>query len=76
MCTGYHHNFVFLEESLKLKNSGRLWAEDLYMGVVFVRNPKLMYLGMQAQYFSFMMFEIQSHFVMNLVLKKLSLPTL
>lgn len=61
---------------MKLKNSGRLWAEDLYMGVVFANNPKLMYLGMQAQYFSFMMFEIQSHYVKNLILKKSTIPSL
>jgi trimethylamine monooxygenase len=44
------------------------------MGVVFINNPKLMYLGMQAQYFSFMMFEIQSHFAKSLILNKLKLP--
>ena len=34
-----------------------------------------MYIGMQAQYFSFMMFDIQSHFVRNVVLGEVNLPT-
>ena len=59
---------------MKLKNSGKLWSDDLYMGVAFIKNPKLMYVGTQAQYFSFMMFEIQSHFVKSLILKKFQLP--
>lgn len=68
MCTGYMHNFTFLEQKLRLKNSTKLWSDDLYMGTVFVDNPKLMYIGMQAQYFSFMMFDVQSHFVRNVIL--------
>ena len=40
------------------------------MGIALVENPKLMYIGMQAQYFSFMMFDIQSHFVRNVILGK------
>ncbi len=40
------------------------------MGTIFVDNPKLMYIGMQAQYFSFMMFDVQSHYVRNVILGK------
>jgi len=75
MCTGYVHNFTFLSQELRLQNCSKLWSDDLYMGVVFVNNPKLMYLGMQAQYFSFMMFDIQSHFVRNTILQKSTLPS-
>jgi len=75
MCTGYVHNFTFLSESLRLKNSSKLWANDLYMGVALVENPRLMYVGMQAQYFSFMMFDIQSHFVRNVILGTAQMPS-
>ncbi len=46
------------------------------MGVVFIKNPKLMYIGTQAQYFSFMMFEIQAHLVKSLILQNVKIPSL
>lgn len=45
------------------------------MGVALVENPRLMYVGMQAQYFSFMMFDIQSHFVRNVILGTTQMPS-
>lgn len=76
MCTGYVHNFTFLEESLRLKNSSKLWSDELFMGVVYIDNPQLMYVGTQAQYFSFMMFDIQSRFVKNIILGPYKLPSI
>jgi trimethylamine monooxygenase len=46
------------------------------MGVAYINNPQIMYIGMQAQYFSFMMFDIQSHFVKNIILHKTKLPSI
>jgi len=47
-CTGYKHNFSFMEQSLRLDRlvSGRLlcWPE-LYKAIVWKTNPGLMYLG-------------------------------
>lgn len=34
-----------------------------------------MYIGMQAQYFSFMMFDIQSYLIRDFVLEKFKLPS-
>ena len=57
--TGYLHHFPFLPEELKLKTTNRLWSLDLYKGIFWENNPKLMYLGMQDQFYTFNMFDAQ-----------------
>ncbi|HUM08761.1 MAG TPA: NAD(P)/FAD-dependent oxidoreductase, partial [Acidocella sp.] len=56
ICTGYQHHFPFLPDELRLKTNNRLWPLGLYKGVVWEKNPKLLYLGMQDQYYTFNMF--------------------
>jgi trimethylamine monooxygenase len=55
MCTGYIHHFPFLPDALRLKTINRLWPLGLYKGVIWQNNPKLMYLGMQDQFYTFNM---------------------
>ena len=57
MCTGYVHHFPFLPDELRLKTENRLWTAGLYKGVVWQKNPKLMYIGMQDQFYTFNMFD-------------------
>jgi hypothetical protein len=47
LCTGYRHWFPFIEDNLRLRTNNVLYPPDLYKGVVWTGNPKLMYLGMQ-----------------------------
>ena len=47
MCTGYVHKFPFIEDDLRLECQNRLWIQDLWKGVVWNKNPNLLYLGMQ-----------------------------
>ena len=54
LCTGYRHYFPFIEESLKLRTKNVLYPENLYKGVFWAQNPKLMYLGMQDLYCKFL----------------------
>ena len=64
LCTGYLHHFPFMADELRLRTSNRLAAADLYKGVVFVHdNPKLFYLGMQDQWYTFNMFDAQAWYV-------------
>lgn len=74
LCTGYQHHFPFLTSDLKLKTNNRLWPSDLFMGVVWEKNPKLFYLGMQDQYYTFNMFDAQAWYVRDIILGRLTLP--
>lgn len=74
LCTGYIHHFPFMEESLCLRTANRLATADLYKGVVWVDNPKLFYLGMQDQWYTFNMFDAQAWYVRDIILGKIDVP--
>ncbi len=75
LCTGYQHHFPFLPDGLRLKTNNRLWPLGLYKGVVWEKNPKLIYLGMQDQYYTFNMFDAQAWFARDVILGKIKLPS-
>ena len=75
LCTGYKHHFPFLPDDLRLKTANRLATNDLYKGVVYVHNPKLFYLGMQDQWFTFNMFDAQAWWVRDAIMGKIKIPT-
>ena len=75
LCTGYLHHFPFLEEELKLKTSNLLWPLNLYKGIFWESNPKMMYLGMQDQFYTFNMFDAQAWYARDFILGKISLPS-
>ncbi|MCJ0907486.1 NAD(P)/FAD-dependent oxidoreductase [Rhodococcus sp. ARC_M6] len=74
LCTGYQHHFPFLPDHLKLKTKNRLYPRDIYKGIFFQDNPKLMYLGMQDQYFTFNMFDAQAWYARDVILGRIELP--
>jgi trimethylamine monooxygenase len=74
LCTGYRHYFPFLPDDLRLKTANRLATADLYKGVVYVHNPKMFYLGMQDQWFTFNMFDAQAWWVRDVILGRIALP--
>ena len=74
LCTGYKHHFSFLPESLRLKTGNRLWPLGLYQGIFWEDNPKLMYLGMQDQWYSFNMFDAQAWYARDVILGRIALP--
>lgn len=75
LCTGYLHSFPFLESELKLQTTNRLWPLNLYKGVVWENNPRLFYLGMQNQYYTFNMFDAQAWYVRDVILGRIFLPS-
>lgn len=76
LCTGYQHHFPFLAEELRLKTSNRLWCDDLHKGVFWPGcDQKLMYLGMQDQWFTFNFFDAQAWYARDVVLGKIALPS-
>jgi trimethylamine monooxygenase len=75
LCTGYLHHFPFLPDSLRLKATNRLWPLDLYMGVAWEANPKMMYLGMQDQFYTFNMFDAQAWWARDAIMGRIVLPS-
>ena len=76
LCTGYLHHFPFMDNALKLKTDNRLWPLNLYQGVVWEDNPKLMYLGMQNQFYTFNMFDAQAWYARDVIMGRIQLPSL
>lgn len=74
LCTGYQHYFPFLPEDLRLKTANRLWPANLYKGVVWQDNPRLFYIGMQDQFYTFNMFDAQAWYVRDIILGRIKLP--
>lgn len=74
-CVGYQHSFPFLEDSLRLKTKNRLYPGSLYKGIFWLPNPKLMYLGMQDQFYTFSMFDVQAWYARDVMLGRIALPS-
>ena len=74
LCTGYLHHFPFMEDKLKLRTANRLATADLYKGIVWVNNPKLFYLGMQDQWYTFNMFDAQAWYARDIMLGRIPVP--
>lgn len=76
MCTGYLFHFPFLPDELRLQTHNCLYPANLYKGIFWQPNTKLIYLGMQDQYFTFNMFDAQAWYVRDVMLGKIKLPEL
>ena len=74
LCTGYQHHFPFMADDLRLRTKNRLAAADLYKGVAWVHNPKLFYVGMQDQWFTFNMFDAQAWYARDVILGRIQVP--
>lgn len=74
MCTGYLHHHPYLHDDLRLVSSNRLYPPNLYKGVLWVDNPKLIFLGMQDQYYTFNMFDAQAWYARDVILGEIQVP--
>jgi trimethylamine monooxygenase len=75
LCTGYLHHLPYMQDPLRLQTKNRMWVQNLYKGVVWEDNPKLFYLGMQDQYYTFNMFDAQAWYARDVILGRLKLPS-
>ena len=75
LCTGYKHHFPFMPDALRLKTANRLCSDSLYRGVVWEANPKLFYLGMQDQWYTFNMFDAQAWYARDVILGRQEIPS-
>ena len=74
LCTGYLHKYRFLPNELRLECNNRLYPPGLYKGVFWERQPRLAYLGMQDQYYTFNMFDAQAWLVRDVIMGRTELP--
>ncbi|MGE3229512.1 MAG: NAD(P)-binding domain-containing protein [Hyphomicrobium sp.] len=74
LCTGYLNHFPFMEDTLRLKSRNRLYPPSIYKGIFWWGNPKVMYIGMQDQYYTFNMFDAQAWYARDVVLGRIALP--
>ena len=74
LCTGYLHHFPFMEDGLRLRSANRLATADLYKGCVWNGDPRVFYLGMQDQWYTFNMFDAQAWFVRDVIMGRIGLP--
>lgn len=74
LCTGYQHSFPFMEDDLRLITRNRLYPDNLYKGVFWQDNPKMMYLGMQDQYYTFTLFDGEAWLARDYILGRFEMP--
>ena len=75
LCTGYLHHFPFMADDIRLQATNRMWTPDLYQGVAYEPNPKVMYLGMQDQFYTFNMFDAQAWWARDVIMGKITVPS-
>lgn len=75
LCTGYLHHHPFLPDDMRLTGANVLYPANLYKGIFWLDNPQLMYLGMQDQYYTFNMFDVQAWYARDVMMGKESLPS-
>jgi len=76
MCTGYLHSYPYLREELRLKSKNVLYPPGLYKGIVWQEggNNKLLYCGVQDQYYTYTMFDVCGMWAVKLMEGEIDLP--
>lgn len=73
-CTGYKNHYPFLPDGLRLRTKTSLYPPNIYKGLFWLDNPKLIYIGAQDQYYTFNMFDAQAWYARDVVLGRIALP--
>jgi trimethylamine monooxygenase len=63
-----------MADKLRLVTTNRLYPSNLYKGIFWQTQPRLMYLGMQDLALTLTMFEAQSYYARDFILGRLILP--
>lgn len=75
-CTGYLHHYPYLEDKIRLRCPNVLYPPYLYKGTVFTEGGcnRVMYIGVQDQYYTFTMFDVQAYWAIKYLTGKINLP--
>ncbi|MEN1929997.1 hypothetical protein WCE37_13535 [Luteimonas sp. MJ250] len=74
LCTSHQRHFPLLSDEPILRTSNRLYPRKLYKGVLWIDKPRLVYLGMQDQYYTFNMLYAQAWLARDVILCRSALP--
>jgi trimethylamine monooxygenase len=73
LCTGYVHSFPFLSSKIAIQpKANKLVLEQLYKGIFLEHCPRVMYLGMQDQWFTFSLFLGQATYMLQCIKQELT----
>ena len=73
-CTGYQYYFPFLPKHLRFESPNIAYPKGLYKGVILNDNPNIMFMAMQAQAFTYTMFDTEAFYLRDYVMGKIALP--
>ena len=74
-CTGYKHHFPFMTNDLRLHATNIVYPNHLYKGTILQGKERILYLGMQDQFYTFTMFDAQAWYARDYILGKIKLPS-
>lgn len=72
-CKPLQIHVVFFLYSIRLDAKNLLFLKHLYKGILLNTNPRVMYVGMQDQYYTFTMFDIQGCYARDYILGKIKI---
>ena len=74
-CTGYKHSYPFMDDPIRfkpMKNQG--YFKELYKGLVFIENPKILYLG-TFSVATLPMFDCQAYWALKYINGEIQIPS-
>lgn len=74
VCTGYKHYYPFLEQSLRYTGPDCLYPKNFYKGMFWINNPKLAYMGVAKNIFTFPLFDSQASYAAQVLAGKIEMP--
>ena len=73
-CTGYLLNYPFMDQKIRLESKSQIVPDMLYKCLTLIDNNQCFYLGMQAMPFTYLMTDIQSFYICDIILGHITLP--
>ncbi|XP_060581894.1 trimethylamine monooxygenase-like, partial [Ruditapes philippinarum] len=73
LCTGYKYSFPFMEDNLRLRSTLTMFPDNTYKGLLYFmgEDSRLFYMGLQDQYYSYTMFDVEAQWICKYILGKL-----
>ncbi|XP_060582515.1 trimethylamine monooxygenase-like [Ruditapes philippinarum] len=73
LCTGYKYSFPFMEDNLRLRSTLTMFPDNTYKGLLYFmgEDSRLFYMGLQDQYYSYTMFDVEALWICKYILGKL-----
>lgn len=74
--TGYLNHYPWMEDSLRMNSPNTLYPPNLYKGTLWTKagNDKLLYVGIQDQYYTYTMFDAQARWAVKYIIGDIVLP--